>query len=183
MRSLQGDQTLSISGLARYKDLSKIYGRIKNSMDLLFLVTTITITRVPLKLSIRYFLLIQSIFTLKKVPALAGEGGIGNFSFNYFYNNEPFYNLYFLDSQDELKKKETDSLSEYKYLSTAQVEWYDQKAKADKMNDVYSSVFMHIPLVQYHRALEPWNRDELDREPREGVSSQSKDTGFFDSCY
>ena len=39
----------------------------------------------------------------KEGPKL-DEDGVGNFVFNYYYENEPFYNLYFLDSKGRIKE-------------------------------------------------------------------------------
>ncbi len=163
-----GDQTLSITSVARYKDLTNFMDEIKTPWTFVFGNHDNDYTT-KAKILKGVFSLEPEYLYFKEGPEL-DKDGVGNFSFNYFYNDQPFYNLYFLDSKDELKRKETDSLSKYKYLSAEQVDWYSQKAGEDKTSNVYSSLFMHIPLVQFSLSLD-----------FENVSIQSKDTGLFNS--
>ncbi len=174
-----GDQTLSITSRARYGQLTSFMEKLKTPWTFVFGNHDYDYTS-QAKLLQKVASLNPEYLYFKEGPKL-DEAGVGNFVYNYYYNSAPFYNLYFLDSKDELKKKEDDSLTWYKYLSTAQVEWYDQKAVIDKENDVYSSVFMHIPLVQYDLAANPSGADELDHPPGELGHGQAKDTGFFTS--
>lgn len=106
-----------------------------------------------------------------KVGPELEDGGIGNFKITFTKNNEPFYNLYFLDT-----KSNTDHpnrVSDYDYLSTAQVAWYEDFIQ---MDDVDNLVFMHIPLIQF-QLVETY--EGIFGEP---VHPQGIDTGFFDSA-
>lgn len=108
---------------------------------------------------------------LFKVGPSLLEGGYGNFKIETYFNNQPFYHLYLLDSQTE-----AEAPYEYGWLSQAQVQWYRDKAVLDQTNSVYSSVFMHIPLMQY---LEYENYPLLEGVAGEGIYHQGMDTGFF----
>ncbi len=174
-----GDQTLSISTKARYLDLTKLMESLKTPWTFIFGNHDYDYAS-RAKIIDKVYSVNPQYLYFKEGPKL-DEDGVGNFVFNYYYENEPFYNLYFLDSKEELKKKEPDGLTIYNYLSPAQVEWYDQKAKVDKVNEVYSSVFMHIPLVQFRLSFNVPDGDTIINPPIEQISSQSKDTGFFDS--
>ncbi len=174
-----GDQTLSISSVRLYRQLTKFMEELKTPWTFIFGNHDYDYASKAKLINEVYSLNPEHLY-FKEGPKL-DEDGVGNFVFNYFYNNEPFYNLYFLDSKDELKRKEDNAYGKYKYLSPAQVDWYSDKAKVDNANDVYSSVFMHIPLVQFHLAFDLGEDDLINKTPVEKISSQARDTGFFDA--
>lgn len=106
----------------------------------------------------------------KNGPELDGSG-FGNFKIETYYEQTPFYNLYFLDSHTEA----SGSLS-YAWLTEAQVDWFDQLIREDSLVGTESSVFMHIPLQEY----ELYDENQfLDGEKGENISKQGVNTGFF----
>lgn len=173
-----GDQTLSISAPARYRQLIRHMEKLNTPWTMVFgnhendfhsfdrIINAINTTPS------------QNLF-FKLGPAL-NDGGYGNFSFNYYYDNNPFYNLYFLDSKTELKHKQTAlDLSKYEYFSEAQVAWFKDKVTIDKGLNIKSTVFTHIPLVQYTKALEDPYESMIVGTRGEGVYSQGRDTLFY----
>jgi 3',5'-cyclic AMP phosphodiesterase CpdA len=100
------------------------------------------------------------------------DGGIGNFKIDFVYENQVIYHAYFLDSKTE-RDTYTEEEGEYGYLSTAQVDWYENSVSTDLVESV---VFMHIPLRQF---INPTNYDGVFLEDK--VYAQGVDTGFFDA--
>lgn len=100
------------------------------------------------------------------------DGGIGNFKINFVYEDNIIYHAYFLDSKAE-RETYTQEEGEYGYLSTAQVNWYENSVSTDLVESV---VFMHIPLRQY---IDPTTYDGVFLEDK--VYAQGIDTGFFDA--
>jgi predicted phosphodiesterase len=101
------------------------------------------------------------------------SGGIGNFMIETHYNDNPFYKLYFLDTKDEAS-----GLYDYDWLSNNQVAWYGNHASNDTVN---SSVFMHIPLIEYNEYDEDLFIDpDWEQMGEDRVYSQGVQTGFFD---
>lgn len=109
---------------------------------------------------------------LFKVGPELEDGGFGNFKIETYFNNNPFYNLYLLDSHTE-----ADVEIGYGWLSESQVEWYGIHAAEDKLDNVKSSVFMHIPLIEY---TEFSAELVVDGKQGEGIYHQGENTGFFD---
>lgn len=116
-----------------------------------------------------------------KVGPLLKDGGVGNFAFNYYYDGNPFYNLYFLDSKAEQRSLKRTGVSKYDHFSPAQVSWFKDKVMVDKTNSVKSSVFTHVPLVQHRLAMKEEYKAAVKGYHGEGVYSQNIDTGFFDA--
>lgn len=172
-----GDQTLSITSLARYRQLTRHMETLNTPWTFIFGNHDYDFASRSQVLNAVYGENPTNL-QFKTGPNLDDEA-VGNFAVNYYYNNEPFYNLYFLDSKDELNKKTKDDLTRYKSFSAAQVNWYKTKALVDETNNIYSSVFMHIPLVQYREAVKPEQQVNLTGQLREHVYSQSRDTGFY----
>lgn len=177
---LTGDQTLSISAPARYRQLIRHMETLKTPWTMIFgnhendfhSFNKIIATIESEETDYLYF---------KLGPALT-DGGYGNFHFNYYYNDNPFYHFYFLDSKTELKRqREITDLSRYEYFSTAQVDWFKDKVALDKLAGTESAVFTHIPLVQYRYAEEAVGTPALVGHIREGIYTQSRDTGFFNA--
>ncbi|MFA6801459.1 MAG: metallophosphoesterase [Acholeplasmataceae bacterium] len=100
------------------------------------------------------------------------DGGYGNFKINFTYNNEIIYHAYFLDSKAECDDY-TEEEGEYGYLSTGQVQWYENLVSQDLKDSV---VYMHIPLRQM---MNPVTYDGNFLEVK--VFAQGVDTGFFDA--
>lgn len=172
-----GDQTLSITAPSRYKELTRfmeslntpwtfIFGNHDNDFHSFDRVLG-AVSRVDTKN-----------LMFKVGPAL-NDGGYGNFNINYYYDGLPFYNLYFLDSKTEQKTFKPTGVSKYTHFSTDQVNWFRSKVNADKINNVKSTVYTHIPLVQYLNALEESEKPNVSGFQGEGVYPQNIDTGFF----
>lgn len=104
-----------------------------------------------------------------KVGLELEDGGVGNFKITFTKDSEPFYHLYFLDTKSNTEHP--DRVSDYDFLSPAQVTWYDTFVQ---MDDVDNLVFMHIPLIQYQLV------EDYDGIFGEPVHPQGVDTGFFD---
>lgn len=104
------------------------------------------------------------------------DGGIGNLKIEATYNGLPFYNLYIMDS-----KAETTGLNDYDWFSPAQVDWYDTNAQQDAIEGVKSSVYMHIPLIQYNDWSEELFMDDREQMGEDRVYPQGFETGLFDS--
>ncbi len=100
------------------------------------------------------------------------DGGYGNFKIEFTKDGLPFYNAYFLDSKAE-RAVYTEEEGEYDYLSTAQVQWYEDSVSTDTVESV---VFMHIPLRQYINPVTYIGTFNEDK-----VYAQGRDTGFFDA--
>lgn len=172
-----GDQTMSLISARLYKTLINFMEELEIPWTFIFgnhdydfmakakLLNTIN----RVKTKYLYF----------KVGPDFGDSAAGNFVFNYFVNDTPFYNLYFLDSKDELKHKERDAISKYEYLNAAQVNWYKEKALVDQSRGIYSSVFMHIPLPQYLHASDEQYINTLNGTFGEAIYTQGRDTSFF----
>ncbi len=176
---LSGDQTLSITAPARHRQLIRHmesletpwtfvfgnhegdYHKIEHLLDVIF----------TMKTKYMYF----------KVGPILESGGFGNFAINYLYEGNPFYNIYLLDSKAELNIPNSNKLFIYDYFSAAQVEWFKNKVMVDKVNNTRSTVFAHIPLIQYEEALLPENKDKMKGVVGEWISHQEVDTGFFDA--
>jgi len=110
---------------------------------------------------------------LFKVGPELVDGGFGNFIIQAQYQDAPFHNLYMLDT-----KNENGGLNDYDWLSEAQVAWYGTHAAADALEGTTSSVYMHIPLLQYEDYI---NHDLIDGQMGEDkVYPQGQETGFFD---
>jgi len=104
-----------------------------------------------------------------KVGPELEDGGVGNFKITFTKDAVPFYHLYFLDTKSNTDHP--DRISDYGYLSSAQIAWYDAFVQTDTVDNL---VFMHIPLVQYQLA------EAYDGIFGEPVHPQGIDTGFFD---
>jgi len=108
---------------------------------------------------------------LFKVGPQLADGGYGNFKIATYFNNLPFYNLYLLDTHTEAPGD-----LQYGWLSEAQVAWYEEKMIEDQLANTYSSVFMHIPLIEYENYI---NTTLHDGKKGEGIYHQGMNTGFF----
>lgn len=109
---------------------------------------------------------------LFKVGPELTEGGFGNFKIETYYDDTPFYQLYMLDTHSEVGGEMA-----YGWLSEAQVNWYDTHAESDKSSDVKSSIFIHIPLMEY---LDFTEEAAVDGVKGEGIYHQGMNTGLFD---
>lgn len=118
---------------------------------------------------------IQGAKNLLFSPGIAlEEGGIGNFVISANVDENPWMNLYFLDS-----KAERGGILSYDYFSEAQVGWVDSHLEKDQLQEISSLMFMHIPLVQYK---EFDQHDLVDGALGEDqVYSQGEDTGLFNT--
>ncbi len=172
-----GDQTLSISAPRLYKQLARHMESLQIPWSFVFgnhdddYHTHTTIIRALETVETTYL-------RFKSGPKLE-KGGYGNFAINYYYDGDPFYNLYMLDSKTEQKKLRPEGLSRYDHLSPAQVAWYDEKAQNDATLNVPSTIFMHVPLVQYLLYEDYMNSNQFVGEANESVYSQNIDTGLF----
>lgn len=108
------------------------------------------------------------------------DGGVGNFSINFTYDDEPFYNIYMLDTKTEQHTFKREGISRYKYLSTAQISWYENKTNDDVLLDVRSTIFMHVPLIQFLEYENYLDANGVVGEVNESVYPQSVDKGMFD---
>ena len=111
---------------------------------------------------------------LFKIGPKLVDGGFGNFIIDAMYQDEVFHRLYLLDS-----KTENGALMEYGWLSEAQVAWYANHAAQDAINDINSTIYMHIPLLQFEEYTEYPLIDGQMGEDK--VYPQGQDTGLFDA--
>lgn len=168
-----GDQTLSITAVARYKQLVSLAESLKTPWTFIFGNHDNDFNS--------YYSLLEAVNSMNpqylyfKVGPSLIDGGYGNFEIAYYYNDLPFYHLYMLDTKNELDKRTSVHLSRYDYLSEAQVNWYKDRSQDD---NVKSTIYMHIPLPQ-HREVNDFPL--LSGQKGEGVYSQGLDTGFFDA--
>jgi len=100
------------------------------------------------------------------------DGGYGNFKIEAYYQDQAFYNFYLLDSHTE----STHPDYRYDWLKESQINWYKEKVAIDQTSNIHSTVFMHMPLVQYN---EYQNYPLEDGVQGEGIYNQGVDTGFF----
>lgn len=174
-----GDQTLSISAPRLYKQLTEhmesldvtwsfVFGNHDNDYhDYSKLLTAIESVN-PERL------------LFKTGPELE-DGGVGNFSINFTYDDEPFYNIYMIDSKTEQHTFKREGVSRYEYLSTAQIAWYEEKTNDDILLNTRSTIFMHVPLIQYLEYEQYIDSGGFVGEVNESVYPQSIDTGMFDA--
>lgn len=109
---------------------------------------------------------------LFKIGPEITDGGYGNFVIDAKFGNTTIHRLYMMDS-----KAENGGLNDYDWLSEAQVAWYGQKAEQDAIDGIYSTVYMHIPLIEYEEYV---YYELLDGQMGEDkVYSQGQNTGFF----
>ncbi|MCF7932836.1 MAG: metallophosphoesterase family protein [Acholeplasmataceae bacterium] len=107
---------------------------------------------------------------LFKVGPSLENGGYGNFEIQVDQSGMPFAHLYFFDTKGERKTYALED-GKYDYLSSEQVDWYENKVKDDVKE---SLAFMHIPLKEY--------ADAIDYEGTFGedkVYFQGTNTGLF----
>lgn len=106
-----------------------------------------------------------------KVGPEMADGGYGNFVIQFTKDSVPFYNVYLMDSHNEMKEY-TEEQGEYGYVSVAQVDWYQTHVESDTVDSV---MFMHIPLRQM---MNPVDYVGIFNEDK--VYAQGVDTGLFD---
>lgn len=106
-----------------------------------------------------------------KVGPEMADGGYGNFVIQFTKDSVPFYNVYLMDSHNEMKEY-TEEQGEYGYVSVAQVDWYQNHVESDTVDSV---MFMHIPLRQM---MNPVDYVGIFNEDK--VYAQGVDTGLFD---
>jgi len=110
---------------------------------------------------------------LFKVGPELDDGGYGNFVIDAKYDGNIVHKMYMMDSKNEFG-----GLNDYDWLSEAQVAWYGTHAAEDALDGVESTVYMHIPLIQFEDYV---NHDLIDGQMGEDkVYPQGQDTGFFD---
>lgn len=105
-------------------------------------------------------------------PKLSNDNthGYSNFKIKINLDNEPFFNIYMLDSKDNRKDGIKDKRFPYDYLSLEQVTWFKEELASDTVKSV---AFMHMPIRQFL---------EYDgNEKRETIWPQAVDTGFFEA--
>lgn len=172
-----GDQTLSISAPSMYRKLILYMEEFKTPWTFVFgnhdddfhFFSTLLDSIFRVYTTHMYF----------KVGPELEDGGYGNFAINTTFGGVPFYNLYFLDSKTEQMTFNRVGVSKYLHFSNAQVSWFKDKVEADKLNNIKSTVFTHIPLVQHRLSLEEEHKDKVKGYQGESVYSQNIDTGFF----
>ncbi len=173
---LSGDQTLSITAPARHKQLIRHMESLKTPWTFVFgnhetdYHKTERLLKVIFEVPTKYMYF--------KIGPILKDGGYGNFALNYYYEGNPFYNVYLLDSKAELNLP--GRIFVYDYFSDDQVAWFRNKVMVDKVNNVKSTVFAHIPLKQFEEAMLPENVHKMKGVAGEWISSQEVDTGFFD---
>lgn len=174
---LTGDQTLSVSSGARYHQLTRKMEELKTPW-------TFTFGNHDGDFKKKEFLLKRmnknnpKYLYFKSGPVL-DKGGYGNFVIQCFYEDTPFYNVYLLDSKSKIKGHRPGKFFLYDYFSDDQVEWYRSKVMSDKENNVKSTAFAHIPLMQFKEALLSENSTFVKGHINESISYQEIDTGFF----
>jgi len=176
---LSGDQTLSITAPARHRQLIRHMESLKTPWTFVFGNHEADYHKMERLLKVIFTM--NTKYMYFKVGPLLENGGYGNFTINYLYEDNPFYNLYLLDSKAELKIPGSGRLFVYDYFSEAQVDWYHNKVMIDKINNIKSTVFAHIPLIQYADALLIENKDKVKGIIGERISHQEVDTGFFNA--
>lgn len=173
-----GDQTMSLISVRLYKKLISYVEKLE--IPWTFIFGNHDYDFVSKARLLRAISSVKTTYLHFKVGPDFKDHSAGNFVFNYYVDDTPFYNLYFLDSKDELKTNEKDTLSKYAYFSEAQVNWYKEKALRDQSQDIYSTIFMHIPLPEYLHAKDDEYKDTLDGgDFGETVAAQGRNTGFF----
>lgn len=110
-------------------------------------------------------------YLLFKVGPELDHGGVGNFKIEFTKDGNPFYHLYFMDSQSE-REIYTEEEGEYDYIHPSQVEWYSNHVSMDTVD---SLMYFHIPLRQF---IDPLTYDGIFNEDK--VYAQGIDTGLFD---
>ncbi len=111
---------------------------------------------------------------LFKIGPELTDGGYGNFMIEARYQDSPFHKMYLLDTKNEFN-----GLNDYDWLSEDQVAWYSTHAADDAINSLESTVYMHIPLLQYNEFATHTLIDGQMGEDR--VYAQGQETGFFDA--
>ncbi len=125
--------------------------------------------------------------------------GYGNYILNITENGKTIHTLFMMDTHNNRNYKLEDGTvleKEYDHLWPAQMKWYRWAVNgiADmEGRTVESTVFMHIPVIQYRYAWEAaWNEETQSFNPEyaetsfgknsEWVCSAPVDNGFFDLC-
>lgn len=173
-----GDQTLSISAPRLYKQLTEhmeglgvawsfVFGNHDNDFN-------------------DYGALIDAVYSVnpehllfKTGPKLE-NGGVGNFSINFEYNDTPFYNIYMFDSKTEQHTFNRVGISRYQYIDEAQIAWYEERTNTDILTNTRSTIFTHVPLVQHLDYVLYVDDGGVVGNVNEQVYPQSLDKGLFD---
>lgn len=174
---LTGDQTLSVSAVRLYKKLTR-------HMESLAIPWTFVFGNHDTD----YHSYMQIYNAVKSVPTTylkfkpgpqIEDGGFGNFALHFAYDEDVFYKSYFFDSKAEQKTFKPTGFSGYEWLSENQVSWYAEKVEQDKLDNIRSTTFMHIPLVQYMYYKDFVNTPSFTGEGKENIFPQAVDTGFY----
>ncbi len=97
------------------------------------------------------FLDYKNVVFRKNDPSL----GVGNYIINLTDGDKPIHAVFMVDSHDTRKYK-GDKKKDYDYIWETQIDWYEWAVKGLQQTnaDVKSSMYFHIPLVQYKMALQ-----------------------------
>ncbi len=117
--------------------------------------------------------------------------GVGNYVINIAENGKVIHSIYMMDTHTDTQVP----CSSYDHLWDNQIKWYEWAVKGNNElagRTVESSVFFHIPCIQYRYA---WNEAKYNPETgayenpgyadsfgynEEGICSPEFDNGFFD---
>jgi predicted MPP superfamily phosphohydrolase len=164
---ITGDMTMSIMGPSLFISLIKLMESLKTPWTFVFGNHETDYHNYE-----DYLRRIHNTEYLKfKIGPMIEAGGYGNFVIEFTKNEHLFYKAYFMDSHSE-RDSYTEEEGEYGYLSTSQVEWYENHVSQDTVDSV---IFMHVPLRQY---MNPINYNHSFEEDK--VYPQGVDTGMFD---
>lgn len=75
-----------------------------------------------------------------------GVGGVGNYTINIANGDKIVHTLIFVDSR--MRGEDGKMLA----IDKSQIDWYDTVANNAKSNGVYTSMFMHVPFLEFAEA-------------------------------
>lgn len=76
----------------------------------------------------------------------AGVGGVGNYTINISSGDEIVHTLIFVDSR--MRGDDGKMLA----IDKSQIDWYETVATEAKTNGVFTSIFMHVPFLEFAEA-------------------------------
>lgn len=76
----------------------------------------------------------------------AGVGGVGNYTINISSGNKIVHTLIFVDSR--MRGDDGKMLA----IEKSQIDWYETVATEAKTSDVFTSMFMHVPFLEFAEA-------------------------------